>query len=303
MSSVGYKNGNYVVLVSESGTKTRLMLNEEEAFLPSFAENCDVKITEKCSQDCPYCYEGCTKEGKHADILNQNWIYNLHPYTELALNGNDMDHPDLINFLIELKKQKVFANITVNQNQLHNNLSLLKDLQKRKLLWGIGVSFIKITPDFLRELEQLDNVIVHVVAGLITPEELEELHTLSHKKMKILILGYKNKGRGRNFLEEKSSTIYKRIGFLKNNITKLINLDNFASISFDNLAIKQLEIRKEYPDKEWSKYYMGDDGNYTFYIDMVNKKYSKNSLSQQTFDLLDTVDEMFKDLQERKVNG
>ena len=40
-----YKNGNYTVKILSDGTKIR-ETNEDE-FIPSFAENCDVKITDK----------------------------------------------------------------------------------------------------------------------------------------------------------------------------------------------------------------------------------------------------------------
>ena len=102
-----YKNGNYTVNVLSDGTKIR-ETNEDE-FIPSFSENCDCKITDKCDGGCPFCYEGCTPNGKHGDILNYKFLDTLHPYTELAINGNDMSHPDLIPFLIKLKEKKVIA--------------------------------------------------------------------------------------------------------------------------------------------------------------------------------------------------
>ena len=133
-----YKNGNYIVTILNDGTKIRQTKDDE--FIPVFAENCDVKITDKCSQNCPFCYEGCTKNGKHGDLFKYKFIETLHPYTELALNGNDLDHPDLIRFLEFLKKKKVFANITVNQSQFIKNFELIKQLSSNKLVYGVGVS-------------------------------------------------------------------------------------------------------------------------------------------------------------------
>ena len=52
-----YRNGNYNVTIYEDGTKVRATKDDE--FIPAFAENCDVKITDKCSVGCPFCYEGC----------------------------------------------------------------------------------------------------------------------------------------------------------------------------------------------------------------------------------------------------
>ena len=38
---------------------------------------------------------------------------------------------------------------------------------------------------------------------------------------------------------------------------------------------------------------MGDDGKFTMYIDLVKKKFSKNSINDQVFDLKSDIVEMF----------
>ena len=54
-----YKNGNYNVTILSDGTKIRR--TEEDEFIPEFPENADVKITDKCSQGCPFCFPEDTK--------------------------------------------------------------------------------------------------------------------------------------------------------------------------------------------------------------------------------------------------
>ena len=53
-----YKNGNTINKIFSDGT--RICETEEDEFIPTFAENCDCKITDKCDGGCPFCYEGCT---------------------------------------------------------------------------------------------------------------------------------------------------------------------------------------------------------------------------------------------------
>ena len=67
-------------------------------------------------------------------------------------------------------------------------------------------------------------------------------------------------------------------------------------MSFDNLAIEQLNIRRFFTDKEWEEFYMGDDGNFTYYIDMVERKFAKSSTAPmgKRYDLIDSTDEMFR---------
>ena len=82
--------------------------------------------------------------------------------------------------------------------------------------------------------------------------------------------------------------------WLKENLGGIIN--NFKVVSFDNLAIEQLEVQRLMSKEEWDEFYMGDDGSMTYYIDMVEQKFARSSTSSfdKRYDLLDSVDEMFK---------
>jgi hypothetical protein len=48
-------------------------------------------------------------------------------------------------------------------------------------------------------------------------------------------------------------------------------------ISFDNLAIEQLNVRRLFTNKGWDKFYMGDDFTFTMYIDAVKQHYAPTS--------------------------
>lgn len=153
MKTLGvYKNGNYSVWILEDGTKVRE--TEEDDFIPAFAENCDCKITDKCDGGCPFCYERCTPNGKHGDILNYRFLDTVHPYTELAINGNDMSHPDLIPFLYKLREKKVIANITVNQIHFEKHQDLIRDLVDKRLIFGLGISLKEPTEQFISLVKQ-----------------------------------------------------------------------------------------------------------------------------------------------------
>ena len=39
---------------------------------------------------------------------------------------------------------------------------------------------------------------------------------------------------------------------------------------------------------------MGDDGECTMYVDLVEQKFAKSSISEERFDLLDNIEDMFK---------
>lgn len=284
-----YKNGNYIVCIMNDGTKIRK--TDYDEFIPSFAENCDVKITSKCSIGCPFCYEGCTMDGKHADLFKYPFINSLHPYTEMALNGNDMDHPDLEKFLAFLKGKKVFTNITVQQNQFLNNIEKLREYSENKLVYGIGVSYSHYDEDFINKVKEFPNAVLHTINGILTTEDLNRL---KGNGLKVLVLGYKNLQRGKTYKETHSFSTRYHQKCLYDRLPMIIDENWFKLISFDNLAIEQLDVKRLLTDDKWEEFYMGDDGRYTFYIDMVAGKFAKNSLSQERYDIGDkTVDEMF----------
>lgn len=282
-----YKNGNYIVTLLNDGTKIRFSKDDE--FHPSFAENCDVKITDKCDGGCEFCYEGCTVNGKHGDIMNAKFIDTLHPYTELALNGNDLSHPDLIPFLQKLRSKDVIANMTVNQKHLMRHYELIKKLLDEKLIFGIGVSLVDASSEFVQIAKSIPNLVIHVINGIF---DETSANVLKNNNLKLLILGYKHLRRGVDFYTKNNKDVTKKQKWLYDNIKTLCM--EFNVVSFDNLAIEQLDIKRLMSDEDWEEFYMGDDGTVTFYIDLVENKFAKNSLSQERYDLLDSIDDMFK---------
>ena len=282
-----YNNGNYFVKIMSDGTKIR-ETNDDE-FIPSFAENCDMKITDKCDGGCPFCYEGCTPNGKHGDILNYKFLDTLHPYTELAINGNDMSHPDLIPFLEKLKEKKIIANMTVNQIHFERHQSIIRDLVDRGLIYGLGISLNNPTENFISLVKQYPNAVIHVINGILSPSDVG---ILADNGLKILILGYKMLRRGVNHYITDHENIDCLQHWLKENLEEMI--EHFNVISFDNLAIAQLDVKRLMGDEEWEEFYMGDDGNYTFYIDMVDGTFGKNSLATERYHIMDHVDDMFE---------
>lgn len=285
-----YKNGNYTVSIFSDGTKVRE--TNEDWFCPEWAENMDIKITNKCSMNCAFCHEGSTSAGKHGDILNEKFVDMLHPYQEVAIGGgNVLEHPDLILFLEKLRDRKVIANITVNQVHFEQNFKLIQKLVSEKLIYGLGVSLVNPTGDFISKISTIPNAVIHVINGILKPEDIEDLRD---KDLKILILGYKQLRRGFDYLIESYEEVRENQKWLYDTLSDILSM--FKVVSFDNLAIEQLEVKRLVKDDEWEEFYMGDDGNFTYYIDMVERKFAQSSTApfDKRYDLLDSVDEMFK---------
>lgn len=286
-----YKNGNYIVTLLSDGTKIRR--NNLDNLTPDFAENMDVNISNKCDGGCEFCYLGATPDGQHADIMGAKWVDTLHSGTELAINGNDLSHPDLISFLDKLKRKGIIANLTVNQVHFEKNIGFIKFLVNNKLIYGLGVSLRNPSPYFIQLVKEFPNVVIHTIVGIHTYEDFK---ALSGNDLKVLILGYKELERGVDFRREHSTITLVNELIIRMYLRDMINNNWFKVISFDNLAIEQLDVRSLISSKQWDEFYMGDDSEFTYYIDMVENKFSKNSVApaNEKYDVLDSVDEMFK---------
>lgn len=291
-----YTNGNFRTAIFEDGTKIR-ETNDDE-FQAAFAENMDIKITNYCDMGCPFCHEGSTTDGKLGDILNEKFVDTLHPYQEVALGGgNVLEHPDLIPFLQKLKERKVIANITLNQVHFEENIELVENIINEKLIYGLGVSLVNPTAEFIEKISKFPNAVIHVINGVLKPSDVE---ALENKGLKMLILGYKNLRRGSEWLAEDHENIVVKQMWIKENLADIVN--KFKVLSFDNLAIEQLEVQKLLSKEEWDEFFMGEDSEFTYYIDMVERKFSKSSTSpfNERYELLNNVDDMFEKIRLRK---
>lgn len=282
-----YRNGNYNVTIFSDGTKIRE--TDEDDFISAYPENIDIKVTDYCDMGCLMCHENSTVNGKHGDILNADFINTLHPYTELAIGGgNPLSHPHLIPFLEKLRERNIIPNLTINQRHFEKDQQLIRKLVDDKLIYGIGISLVEATSDFVNLIKQYDNAVIHTINGILTAKQVE---ILKNNNLKILILGYKIFRRGVDFFNAASDTIINNQIWLDNALPEIVQ--QFKAVSFDNLAIKQLNVKQLMSEEEWNEFYMGDDGQYTMYIDMVNRKFAKNSIAETRYDLLDNIDDMF----------
>ena len=284
-----YQNGNYTVTILKDGTKIRY--NTLDFFAPEKPESMDVKITNCCDIGCPMCHEDSKPNGKHGDILNVPFFDTLNPYTEIAIGGgNPLSHPDLIPFLEQLKSKKLIPSMTVNQVHFMKNLGLIEELANKKLIYGIGVSLNSVNDEFIEAIRKFPNAVIHVINGIVHPTQLEEL---ANKGLKILILGYKEFRRGNVMYANMGSVIEEMKSSLYNILPTMINDNWFDVVSFDNLAIKQLNPKRLMSDEQWDQFYLGDDGKFSMYIDLVNQEFAKSSVSTERYPITADIRDMF----------
>ena len=261
-----------------------------------------MKISNKCNIGCSFCHENSKPEGNIADF--EKWkpfLRTLHVGTELALGGgaiSSIPSNDFQKFLEFLKEIGINTNITINQKELEDSAFLenIKTYIKHKLIRGIGISFTGKSA-VLEELVKRykERIVIHVINGIVSEDDISYLSSLN---CKILILGYKNFGRGLSYLNKFDKIIENNQKFIKDNILEIAY--KFKSVSFDCLAVEQLDLKHGINENDWERLYMGDDGSHTMYIDLVEGTYGVNSTSpkgsRQILNPTDKIEDIFKNV-------
>ena len=295
-----YKNGNTITTIYDDGTKTHFTKDDEFDF--AFPECHDISISRCCDNGCEFCYYGCSPTGKHGKLSGWKFFETMRPYTEVAINVQRPLPLDLDRFILEMYSRRIIVNITINQNHFMDD-NFWKQIDGWiNLGWikGIGISLTDPTQEgFIEKVKQYPSAVIHVVAGILN---LEDLTPLMNQGLKLLILGYKTTGRGSDYLCNNHQMIGDNIEWLSSALDEVV--DGFEVVSFDNLALDQLNVKSKVSKEEWDMMYAGEDGTNTFAIDLVDGTFSRNSVSQIKYPIGDkTIDEMFEIIKNEVKNG
>lgn len=297
-----YVNGNYMVTIDTLiGTKIRQ--NNLDHFDAEFPESFDLNITNKCDGGCPWCYQGCSIDGKHADLLSAKFFDTIHPFTEIAINGNDLSHPQLREFFDRMIDKQVLVSMTVNQRHFMEHYHWIRKLLDDGAIHGLGISYTHYDEKFIERVNEIPTAVIHMIAGIHT---VDDFHKLSYKNLKVLILGYKEIGRGVEYAEIHNHQVVNRICGLAVNLGLMIQDHWFDVLSFDNRAIKQMRPQEHMTKEQWDEIFMGDDGvdgemtSASMYIDLVEGKFARNSCEAKRYDLMDNITDMYQFLKRCK---
>lgn len=293
-----YKNGNVNVSLFADGTKTRVWEGEQRV---AFPESIDLKVTNYCGVGCSYCHESSTakesnRRGADRAAL-ENLLAPLPAGIELAIGGgNPTDWPELSSFLWWANRKGFVCNITMHQHSLQDNFVKNYVLEMGAvMIRGIGISVhndilldrsadpdgrlfsdsnLEISPFLKDVLAASPNCVFHVIAGVHKYTIIEHLceHIVSPK---ILVLGYKRHGFGKTVDE---AMLAHKLRWFRYGIVKAMTYShNRPQISFDNLAIEQLNIRGLLKPEAWDKHYMGPDFTTSMYVDAVQQVFAPTS--------------------------
>ena len=299
-----YRNGTYVVNINYSGTKTY----KGREFIAEFPDSLDIKITEQCQHNCPFCHESSKLDGNHGDLKELLLkLKGLPEGVELAIGGgNALLHPDLEEFLEQLKEHFRVA-LTVHWKDIIDNSSRTKiqKLEKTGLINSLGVSLadtelseIIEVSDFLHRSSYENPIVFHVIPGITEVKTFKKILWDAFSFSKILILGFKQFGRAskKNLPEKEFKEWKELIQEFQRSAGEFVRMNK--TISFDNLAIEQLEIKEIFSEDYWKEHYLGDEFTHSMYVDACKKEFGQTSRSpyseRKSWNEYETVIDYFK---------
>lgn len=294
-----HKNGNVEVELYDDGTRICEFTSFDEMNL-EYPLNMDIKITNYCDNPIckSYCHEQSDENGKHGDLDFIFEVIKNMKGSELAIGGgNPLSHPDLIEFLQKCKTAGIYSNLTINQYHINSHFDMIETIIKNDLAKGIGISLTSRKVDDIKKINELtSNMVLHVIAGVHSIEETEEVLEKLGDNSKVLILGYKDDwGNGIPFKLARGENIDKKIYGFYTKLPRLFEKNNLT-VSFDNIALRQLNVKRFFNDEQWNKFYQGKDGVGSMYIDCIKQEYALCSTAKERFNIneSDKVKDIFK---------
>jgi len=268
-----------------TGTKVRLnfkkyspkMKTPERAFSPELV---DLKITDKCIKNCPFCYQGSTPTGGHAKmsyvIHIANTLSELKVF-EIAIGGGEPTlHPEFINILEYLNQSGIIANFSTGSIGWIKNVKMC--LKILNLIGSCGYSVS--TADDIKSLVSIikyygldrNKFKVQYVMGSSNRETFGQIiETAKRFRIDLVLLGYKNSGRGKTFKPEDYKGWFDDIleeGIdSKYTLTWGIHIDTSLASTFKD------QLSNDISDL----CYYTKEGTFSMYIDAVNSMMGPSS--------------------------
>jgi hypothetical protein len=175
----------------------------------------DLKITDYCSHGCKFCYQGSTKEGKHASLERINTLLQhlaAMEVFEVAIGGGEpTQHPDFLEILQNAYDVGLQPNFTTfDVSWVESNVLLAKKVKEVRSSFAVSNPNLATAAKLIILKQEGYNVAAQFIWGLMRLEDVERIKDLLiDSGVPITFLGYKDTGRGSAFRNEKYSAFKK----------------------------------------------------------------------------------------------
>lgn len=275
-----YKNGNAIVTIESDGTR---VIEYEDTLSLDYPLNIDIRVSTQCAfglnpktgkSFCNFCHESATTDGVECDYEQlKAKLSDLPEGIELAIGANNITD-DLEDFLYWANTKNYISNVTINQGHLQRDLHRLNTLINHRVIKGLGISYRKdLKWNVPKDLLTYKNTVFHVIAGI---DSIEDVMSLKERGVsKILVLGEKDFGFNLGKVDLTKRTHREWFWW----IGKLFSM--FEVVSFDNLALEQLRLKRFFNDNHWNVF---NQGEHSFYINAVDGYFAPSSRSNKKTD-------------------
>lgn len=270
-----YQNGNALIELEEDGTR---VIHFEDKLQLDYPLNIDIRVSTKCAfgldpntgkSFCDFCHESARTDGTECDYKElQNKLYGLPKGIELAVGANQLT-VELCGFIWWCKEQGYIVNLTINQGHIKRDETTLKSLIDNQMIKGLGISYrSSLKWGVPKSILDYENTVVHVIAGI---DSIDDVISLKDKGVKkVLVLGEKDFGFNSGKVDLTTRSHKEWFWW----IGKMF--DVFDVVSFDNLALEQLKIKRFFSNQSWEVF---NQGEHSFYINAVDKYFAPSSRS------------------------
>jgi hypothetical protein len=232
----------YVIFNQDDGTKTRLSFAEFEDKLnkqypdvtlhqyhapAGFPELVDLKITNYCTRGCPWCYQGSTAKGKHANYGAIGRIIEALRGAgtfEVAIGGGEpTQHPNFASILDDFRKADIVPNFSTGTLDWFDDDKIMSAVLVNCGSFAYTVRSAADVDSFMTRVKQYNDehhdsiklrdrrrhyrpegvvnvplASVHLVLGTVTREEFRSIiEKCAAYDLPIVLLAYKPLGRGK----------------------------------------------------------------------------------------------------------
>lgn len=294
MELAKYKNGNALVTITSDGTRE---IEYEDTLQLEYPLNIDIKVSSQCSFGmnpktgkafCDFCHESSTTDGIECDYsLLQDKLIGLPKGIELAIGCNKMT-PGLHKFILWCDMMSYIVNLTVNQGHVKRDFYILNELIQCGAVKGLGISYRSgLKFEVPQELLDYEHTVFHVICGIDSYHEVEALR--KNGVNKVLCLGEKDFGFNLGKVDL-TTRKHKEWYWWVHNMFKV-----FDVVSFDNLALQQLNIKRFFTDDNWEVF---NQNEHSFFLNAVNNTIHPSSRSKDSinWDII-SLQEYFKNLE------
>lgn len=291
---ISYTNGNANVLIDKDGSR---LIEFEDSLKLEYPLNIDIRTSSKCSFGlnqktgsafCSFCHESATTDGDECDYgALMVKLDGLPAGIELAIGGNSIT-AELMDFCAWATNKGFIINLTVNHGHILKFQHQLDELIENEYIKGLGISYRRELNDNIPErFKRYKNTVLHVIAGIDNINDI--LNNTPFRK--VLVLGEKDFGFNKGNVNLDSIEHREWFWWVHKMFSK------FDVVSFDNLALEQLKIKRFFSNESWEIF---NQGEHSMYISAVDGYFAPSSRNSEKTDWNSiAVKEYFKLLEKK----